>query len=78
MANPIGIAQMFQATHQGRFEFSSGKNFNRDFPELAKYVDTRFELEQTIGGYRVLKRKPPAVGAPGTDSKSTLAPAAIS
>jgi predicted deacylase len=38
MANPIGIAQMFQATHQGRFEFSSGKNFNRDFPELADAV----------------------------------------
>ena len=38
MANPIGIAQMFQATHQGRFEFSSGKNFNRDFPELAEAV----------------------------------------
>ncbi|AVO60036.1 succinylglutamate desuccinylase/aspartoacylase family protein [Pseudomonas chlororaphis] len=36
MANPIGIAQMFQATHQGRFEFSSGKNFNRDFPELTQ------------------------------------------
>lgn len=34
-ANPIGLAQMFQATHQGRFDFSSGKNFNRDFPNLA-------------------------------------------
>src|SRR5690606_4263630 len=38
MANPIGIAQMFQATHQGRFEFSSGKNFNRDFPALVDAV----------------------------------------
>jgi len=38
MANPIGIGQMFQATHQGRFEFSSGKNFNRDFPELTDAV----------------------------------------
>ncbi|SEC21594.1 hypothetical protein SAMN05216178_3861 [Pseudomonas saponiphila] len=38
MANPLGIAQMFQATHQGRFEFSSGKNFNRDFPELFEPV----------------------------------------
>jgi len=41
MANPIGIAQMFQATHQGRFEFSSGKNFNRDFPELTDAVALR-------------------------------------
>ncbi|PYY68628.1 peptidase M14 [Pseudomonas jessenii] len=38
MANPIGIAQMFQATHQGRFEFSSGKNFNRDFPALVDAI----------------------------------------
>lgn len=41
MANPIGIAQMFQATHQGRFEFNSGKNFNRDFPELTESVAAR-------------------------------------
>ena len=43
MANPIGIGQMFQATHQGRFEFSSGKNFNRDFPMLADAVVARLE-----------------------------------
>lgn len=43
MANPIGIAQMFQATHQGRFEFSSGKNFNRDFPELAEAVTRQLD-----------------------------------
>ncbi|MBS7660848.1 succinylglutamate desuccinylase/aspartoacylase family protein [Pseudomonas lalucatii] len=34
VANPIGLAQLFQATHQGRFEFASGKNFNRDFFDL--------------------------------------------
>jgi len=43
MANPIGIGQMFQATHQGRFEFSSGKNFNRDFPELAVAVAAQLQ-----------------------------------
>ncbi|MCU1752826.1 succinylglutamate desuccinylase/aspartoacylase family protein [Pseudomonas sp. 6D_7.1_Bac1] len=43
MANPIGIGQMFQATHQGRFEFNSGKNFNRDFPELAEAVAVQLE-----------------------------------
>ncbi|MGY4818182.1 succinylglutamate desuccinylase/aspartoacylase family protein [Pseudomonas chlororaphis subsp. piscium] len=48
MANPIGIAQMFQATHQGRFEFSSGKNFNRDFPELTQALTPR--LEGRLGG----------------------------
>lgn len=43
MANPIGIAQMFQATHQGRFEFSSGKNFNRDFPALTNELADRLD-----------------------------------
>jgi hypothetical protein len=40
----------------------SAANVRRYFPELAEYVDTHFELEQTIGGYRVLRRKPPASG----------------
>ena len=43
LANPIGIGQMFQATHQGRFEFNSGKNFNRDFPELTTALVERLE-----------------------------------
>jgi uncharacterized protein len=41
VANPIGLAQMFQATHQGRFDFASGKNFNRDFPSLGEKVAAR-------------------------------------
>ncbi|WP_449433487.1 succinylglutamate desuccinylase/aspartoacylase family protein [Pseudomonas putida] len=43
LANPIGIGQMFQATHQGRFEFNSGKNFNRDFPALTQALVERLE-----------------------------------
>lgn len=43
LANPIGIGQMFQATHQGRFEFNSGKNFNRDFPALTEALVKRLE-----------------------------------
>ncbi|QXH33551.1 succinylglutamate desuccinylase/aspartoacylase family protein [Pseudomonas muyukensis] len=43
LANPIGIGQMFQATHQGRFEFNSGKNFNRDFPALTEVLAARLE-----------------------------------
>ncbi|CAI8909079.1 MULTISPECIES: succinylglutamate desuccinylase/aspartoacylase family protein [Pseudomonas] len=43
LANPIGIGQMFQATHQGRFEFNSGKNFNRDFPPLTEALVARLE-----------------------------------
>src|SRR5690606_9411414 len=38
VANPIGLGQVFQAAQQGRFEFASGKNFNRDFVDLAELV----------------------------------------
>ena len=38
VANPIGLVQVFQATQQGRFEMASGKNFNRDFFELAEAI----------------------------------------
>jgi predicted deacylase len=38
LANPIGLGQMLQASHQGRFELASGKNFNRDFFALAEAI----------------------------------------
>jgi len=38
VANPIGLGQLLQGAHQGRFEFGSGKNFNRDFSELSEPV----------------------------------------
>jgi len=38
VANPLGLGQLLQGAHQGRFEFASGKNFNRDFPELSEPV----------------------------------------
>ncbi|MEX6504590.1 succinylglutamate desuccinylase/aspartoacylase family protein [Pseudomonas zhanjiangensis] len=38
VANPIGLAQVLQAAQQGRFEFASGKNFNRDFFPLGDAV----------------------------------------
>ena len=38
VANPVGLGQMIQALHQGRFEMSSGRNFNRDFPDLLDAV----------------------------------------
>ena len=43
VANPIGLGQMFQATHQGRFDFASGANFNRDFVDLAELVAPHLE-----------------------------------
>lgn len=38
VANPIGLGQVFQASHHGRFELASGKNFNRDFFDLAAAI----------------------------------------
>ncbi|MCF8981496.1 peptidase M14 [Pseudomonas syringae] len=38
VANPLGLGQLLQGSHQGRFEFGSGKNFNRDFTELSEPV----------------------------------------
>lgn len=52
VANPIGLAQMLQATQQGRFEFASGKNFNRDFVELAALVAPRVEAHLGQDGAR--------------------------
>jgi predicted deacylase len=43
VANPIGLGQLLQGAHQGRFEFASGKNFNRDFLELSEPVAERLE-----------------------------------
>lgn len=43
VANPIGLAQVFQATHQGRFELASGKNFNRGFVQLDQLIGDQLE-----------------------------------
>ena len=34
MANPIGIAQVINARHVGRYELAGGGNFNRNWPDL--------------------------------------------
>ncbi|MCS3470443.1 putative deacylase [Pseudomonas sp. JUb42] len=41
VANPMGLGQLLQGSHQGRFEFGSGRNFNRDFCELSGPVAER-------------------------------------
>ncbi|ROL66702.1 peptidase M14 [Pseudomonas protegens] len=43
VANPLGLGQLLQGNHQGRFEAGSGKNFNRDFVELSGPVAQRLE-----------------------------------
>lgn len=37
-ANPIGLAQEFLGSHEGRFDFRDGVNFNRLIPELGETV----------------------------------------
>ncbi|QZX81664.1 succinylglutamate desuccinylase/aspartoacylase family protein [Metapseudomonas otitidis] len=43
VANPIGLGQVLQATHLGRFEFTSGRNFNRGFVDLAAQIEAGLE-----------------------------------
>ena len=38
VANPIGLAQTFMHDQMGRFDFASGANFNRGFPDLAEQL----------------------------------------
>ncbi|HIH6603641.1 TPA: M14 family zinc carboxypeptidase, partial [Klebsiella michiganensis] len=35
VANPPGLAQVLLSSGIGRFDLASGRNFNRDFPDLA-------------------------------------------
>ena len=39
-ANPIGLAQMVQAQHHGRFDLRDGVNFNRGFADLTDIAAT--------------------------------------
>jgi uncharacterized protein len=41
MANPIGLDQQLMYAHLGRFEFNSGENFNRHYPEMASAIGER-------------------------------------
>ncbi|MHA6493462.1 succinylglutamate desuccinylase/aspartoacylase family protein [Pseudomonas borbori] len=48
VANPIGLGQLVQGCHQGRFEIGSGKNFNRGFFDLAEAIAPA--LDGCLGG----------------------------
>lgn len=41
IANPVGMAQVLLNSGIGRFDLVSGRNFNRDFPDLAKLTQPR-------------------------------------
>ena len=38
VANPLGLDQHLAGTHVGRFEFDSGENFNRNYPDLRALI----------------------------------------
>ncbi|NMM37297.1 MAG: succinylglutamate desuccinylase/aspartoacylase family protein [Glaciimonas sp.] len=40
VANPIGLGQTFMHDQMGRFDFASGANFNRSFPDLSELLIT--------------------------------------
>jgi predicted deacylase len=40
-ANPIGLGQFVLGDHAGRFDLYDGRNFNRDYPDLAGEVAAR-------------------------------------
>jgi predicted deacylase len=43
IANPIGLSQQLHGYLVGRYDFSGGLNFNRDFPELSEAVSEAVE-----------------------------------
>ncbi|MCY1356022.1 Succinylglutamate desuccinylase / Aspartoacylase family protein [compost metagenome] len=43
VANPLGLGQLLLGNHQGRFDATNGKNFNRDFIELSEIVSAQLE-----------------------------------
>ena len=49
MVNPIGMAQIHHHHHNGRFDFSTGINFNRNWPDLANCIIG--ENKEIIGNF---------------------------
>ena len=47
LANPIGLAQTLLHDQMGRFEFSSGENFNRNYTDFAPLIQGRLRERLT-------------------------------
>lgn len=45
VANPIGLAQVIDGSHLGRYDLTSGENFNRSFPDLAAVAADRLQAK---------------------------------
>ncbi|WP_051108187.1 succinylglutamate desuccinylase/aspartoacylase family protein [Yoonia vestfoldensis] len=47
-ANSLGLGQILHGDHAGRFDFYDGRNFNRDYPDLAERVAARVAHDLTL------------------------------
>ena len=48
VANPLGLAQTFLHSQQGRFELASGENFNRHYPAMYPAIAAGIEAKLTV------------------------------
>lgn len=47
VANPVGLAQSLLSDHLGRYDFASGRNYNRSYPDVSATVLERVEGDMT-------------------------------
>ena len=47
VANPVGLAQSLLSDHLGRYDFASGRNYNRSYPDVSAVVLDRVEPDMT-------------------------------
>lgn len=63
VANPIGLSQTFMHDQMGRFDFASGGNFNRGFPDLSEPLIAQLadalgdDAQQNVGLIRAAMRQ---------------------
>ncbi|VVQ12192.1 hypothetical protein PS918_05435 [Pseudomonas fluorescens] len=59
IANPIGLEQTLMHDAMGRFDFNSGENFNRRYPDLTAMIASRLanELTQDLDRNRQIIRR---------------------
>ncbi|VUS48045.1 succinylglutamate desuccinylase/aspartoacylase family protein [Klebsiella huaxiensis] len=56
VANPPGLAQVLLNSGIGRFDLASGRNFNRDFPDLAALAHQHLDTEPPVSRSEYLKQ----------------------
>ncbi|WP_308562490.1 M14 family metallopeptidase [uncultured Klebsiella sp.] len=56
VANPPGLAQVLLNSGIGRFDLVSGRNFNRDFPDLAALACQRLDATSPVSSAGYLQR----------------------